>query len=93
MQQGCDFWYQVNDPAGLIPPLLRLGRRNFNDIEIYGDAYVPQSLDLVLESTSITGTGQTYSSGLTNYCTGTFTGKFLGFPFAVTYSIRATFTK
>ncbi|MCU0772722.1 MAG: hypothetical protein MUE94_13280 [Verrucomicrobia bacterium] len=93
VQDGCDIWYQVNDPAGLIPPLLRLGRLDYNNIQLYSDAYIPQSSDLVITSSSIEGTGRTYASGLVVDSAGTFTGTFLGFPFAVTFTSSATFSR
>jgi hypothetical protein len=98
-QDGCDFYYRVNDPTGLIPPLLRMARLNFNQIEVYNDAYLPQSSDLFVTSSGITGSGTAFGSGLSIESTGSLVGTFLssgsfaGFPFRVDYTSRAAFSK
>jgi hypothetical protein len=93
VQNDCDFAYLVNDPNGVIPPLVRMGRVDFTSIELYSDTYLPQSPDIFITSSAVTGSGRTFSSGLEIDSVGNIQGTFLGFPFTVTYTSRAAFAR
>jgi len=91
VQNGCDFAYHVNDPTGLIPPMLRMGRLAFTTIELYNDAIIPQCPDIFITSSALTGSGLTSEAGVDVNSSGTITGTFLGLPFQVNYISRAEF--
>ena len=91
LQNGCDFAYQVNDPTGLIPPVLRMGRLAFTTIELYNEAIIPQCPDIFISSSTLTGTGRSSAAGVDIDSAGTITGTFLGLPFSIDYTSEARF--
>jgi hypothetical protein len=92
-QTGCDFTYPVVDPTGTIPPTLLMGRIDYNDLELYSEAIIPQTSELFITSSSVTGTGLSYGGGLTMEATGTVTGSYLGVPFQLDFKSTSTFSK
>jgi len=92
-QTNCAFTYLLNDPNGLIPPVVRMGRLNFTDITLYNDTYLPQTPDIVIVSSTIRGTGTTFATGMTINSSGTITGTFLGLPFALEYNSVGNFAR
>ena len=92
-QSGCDVQYQVNDPTGLIPPILRMGRLDFTTLTLYNDAFIPQSSDLFITASAVSGSGRSFAGGMEINSSGTVQGTFLGLPFSVNYTSRATFSR
>jgi hypothetical protein len=92
-QTNCTFGYLLNDPTGLIPPVVRVGRVNFNNLTLINDAYLPQTPEIVILSSRINGTGITFATGMTINSSGTITGTFLGLPFSLDYSSVGNFAR
>jgi len=92
-QSGCNFMYPVKDPTGLIPPTLLMGRVDFTDLTLYSEAIMPECPEFFFSSSFVTGTGTSFSSGLSIDSAGTLSGTFLGLPFTVTYTSKSGFSK
>jgi len=94
-QSGCDFMYPVQDPTGLVPPTLLMGKVEFNNLSLYNEAIMPQTSELFISSSGVSGTGTTYGSGsnLSINSAGSVTGTYLGLPFSVNYTCDANLTK
>jgi hypothetical protein len=93
VQNGCDFAYRVNDPTGVIPPNVRMGRLDFTTIDLYNDAYLPQCPDIFITSSVLVGNGRVTAAGVSIDSSGTLTGTFLGVPFTVDFVSQASFVK
>lgn len=97
MQDGCSFWYQFNDPAGVIPPVMRMGRVNYSTLSLYNETYIPQSPEISITSSTLSGSGQAFATGLQitsgGSIAGTFTDTFTPIPFRIDYTNSASFAK
>lgn len=102
MQDGCDFWYRFNDPTGLIPPVIRMGRIDYSTLSLYSEAYIPQSPEIIVgSSTLLTGSGLSYGTGLQIDSSGSMTGIFnnspgnlkTAVPFQIDYTSVSKFTR
>jgi hypothetical protein len=93
-QDGCSFWYSVNDPTGLVPPMVRMGRViNSATLELYSDSFFPQCPELVITSSSVEGSGTQVGSGWDIQSLGAIGGSFLSSPFTLNYASGAAFTR
>ena len=93
-QQGCTFWYPINDPSGVVPPMVRMGRIITSaNLELYSDSFFPQCPELVITGSSVAGTGSQVGSGWDIRTSGTISGTFLGSPFTLNYASWAAFTQ
>jgi hypothetical protein len=94
MPLDCHFTYAVNDPTGLIPPMVRTGRVEYNNILLYSDTFMPQCPEIVITSSTVNGTGRLIDSNQFRISSaGTIQGTFLGQPFSIQYSSESWFQK
>lgn len=90
---SCDFTYQVMDPSGVIPPATRLGRVEHSSLMLYSEAYIPQCPEIFINSSTLSGSGLYSGSFMDLNSSGSVVGTFLGVPFSITYSSRATYSR